>query len=82
MKVYNIRNGKEFFEKVAACKGMVEMVSEEGKRLRLTAGEQSQDLIPMTYFHGEIRELELIFQKSEDCSRILSYLMNKRDLAA
>lgn len=82
MKVYNIKNGKAFFEKLAACEGAVEMVSEEGKRLQITRGGQNPDLIPMTYFRGEIRELELIFQKSEDCSRILAYLMNKRALAA
>lgn len=82
MKVYNIDNGKAFFEKLAGCEGRVEMVGENGKRLLLTEGRQEQELILMTYFNGGIRELELIFQKQEDLSRILSYLMNKRGLAA
>lgn len=82
MKVYNIRNGKAFFEELAACEGAVEMVNEEGKHLQLTAGGETPDLIPMTYFRGEIKEMELTFQKSEDCSKILAYLLNKRDLAA
>lgn len=81
MKVYNIDNGKAFFEELAACKGAVEMVSEEGRHLPLTTGTNGE-MIPMTCFQGAIRELELVFQNEEDCSRIFSYLMNKRGLAA
>ncbi|MFG6332966.1 MAG: polya polymerase [Lachnospiraceae bacterium] len=82
MKVYNINNSREFFEKLTACKGTVELVNEEGKRLRLADGPLTPDTLLMTYFKGTIREMELIFQNSEDCARILSYLMNKRHLAA
>lgn len=74
MKVYNINNGKAFFEELAACKGAVEMVGEDGRHLPITTA--------MTCFQGMIRELELVFADQEDCSRILSYLMNKRGLAA
>lgn len=82
MKVYNIHNGKEFFEKIAACKGTVELVNEKGERMPLTQGLPDAPALPMIYFDGAIRELELFFQNQEDCSRILHYLMNKRHLAA
>ena len=74
MKVYNIRDSREFFEKLAACEGIVEVVQEDGARLPL--------MTPMTCFEGAIREMELFFQNQEDCTRILRYLMNKRNLAA
>lgn len=82
MKVYNIRDSREFFEQLTACKGTVELVNEEGKHLTLLEEPLTPDMMLMTYFQGTIREMELIFQDQEDCSRILHYLMNKRHLAA
>ena len=82
MKIYNIQNGKEFFEKIAACEGTVELVNEKGERLQLTQGHAVPSALPMTYFEGAIREMELFFQNQNDCSRILHYLMTKRHLAA
>ncbi len=82
MKVYNIHNGKEFFKKIAACEGMVELVNEKGERLQLTKGMPDPSTLPMMYFDGAIREMELFFQNQKDCTRILHYLMNKRHLAA
>lgn len=82
MKVYNIQNGKEFFEKIAACEGAVELVNEKGERLQLTQGLPNPSALPLMYFDGAIREMELFFQNQDDCTRILYYLMNKRHLAA
>lgn len=82
MKVYNIQNGKEFFEKIAASEGAVELVNEKGERLQLTRGLPDSSVLPMMYFNGAIHEMELFFQNQADCTRILHYLMNKRHLAA
>lgn len=82
MKVYNIQDSREFFEKLTACKGTVELVNNDGKHLTLMDGTQTPNALLMTYFQGAIKEMELRFQDQEDCSRILRYLMNKRHLAA
>lgn len=82
MKVYNIKDSRAFFEKLTACKGIVEVVDENGKRLPLMAGAPTSELLSMTCFQGVIREMELYFQDQNDCTQILHYLMNKRNLAA
>lgn len=82
MKVYNIQNSRDFFEQLTACRGTVELVNKDGRHLTLIDGPLAPDELLMTYFQGAIKEMELIFQEQEDCSRILNYLMNKRHLAA
>ncbi len=82
MKVYNIRDSREFFEKLTSCSGTVELVNEQGTRFPLPKSSLPSDPWLMTCFQGTIKEMELRFQDAEDLNRILNYLMNKRDLAA
>lgn len=82
MKVYNISDSREFFEKLTACRGTVELVDEKGARLPIPKAPLSSDPGLMTCFRGTIREMELRFQDPEDMDKILHYLMNKRNLAA
>ena len=82
MKVYNIKDSREFFEKLTACKGTVEIVKEDGTRLPPMAGSPTSELQSMTCFQGAIRQMELYFQDQNDCTQILHYLINKRNLAA
>lgn len=82
MKVYNIRNTHEFFERLSNCRGIVELVDESGTKLQLTPGNGKSGLLPFPQIYGEIRQLELSFQDGEDCQNILSYLMNRRNKSA
>lgn len=77
MKIYNIQNGKKFFEQIADCSGSVELVNEEGLHLQVTPGKENPDLLPMTYIHFNINQMELIFENPEDCRNMVSYLSNK-----
>ena len=79
MKVYNIRNTHEFFEKLSGSKGIVELVDKNGVRLPLTAGNGKTAQFPFPQIYGEIDELELCFQYGEDCRRILTYMLNRRN---
>lgn len=76
MKVYNIRDSKKFFEHLAGCKGAVELVNEEGMHLTVIRGKEKADLLPMTYMDGEIKQMELVFERREDCHYVMSYLIN------
>lgn len=76
MKIYNVRNGKEFFKRIAECNGSVELVNEKGLHLQITPGKENPDLIPMNYIHFNIDQMELKFEKPEDCLNIVSYLSN------
>ncbi|MDE6960374.1 MAG: polya polymerase [Lachnospiraceae bacterium] len=82
MKVYNIKDSRDFFEKLSACKGMVEIVTEDKRRIPLITEGAAKELSLMTSFEGTIKEMELFFQNQEDCNRIIQYLINKRHLAA
>lgn len=82
MKVYNIRNSKRFFEHLAGCRGTVELVNENGIHLTVTSGKENADLLPMTYVDGEIRQMELVFERREDCHYIMSYLINLEECTA
>lgn len=76
MKVYNIRNSKKFFERLSGCKGGVELVNENGIHLTVIKGGEQAELLPMTYMDGEIRQMELVFEKKEDVHYMMSYLVN------
>ncbi|MBO5093879.1 MAG: hypothetical protein J6C33_05935 [Lachnospiraceae bacterium] len=82
MKIYNIHNTHEFFERLSACEGKVELIDEKGTRFELLHGKHSSDIIPLFAVYGNIRQIELTFEKAEDCSKIFSYLINKRKASA
>ena len=46
MKVYNITNTREFFNKLSACKGSVELVDKNGLHLELTHGREGLEILP------------------------------------
>lgn len=76
MKVYNITDSKRFFEHLAGCEGVVELVNGEGMHLTVSQGKEKAELLPMTYMDGEIKQMELVFEKQEDCHYMISYLIN------
>jgi len=79
MKIYNIRDSREFFEKLSTCKGKVKLVNENGTQMELTPGTADLNAFPLVYFRGTIREMEVIFQDAEDWRNIVSYLMNMKN---
>ncbi len=82
MKIYNINNTKELFDKLAECQGMVRLVSETGEQLEIQPGKLDKSLLPMLYVQGTIKQIELLFENARDCDRIFNYLVNKRGTAA
>ncbi len=82
MKFYNINNTKELFDKIAACQGLVRLVSETGEQLEIQPGKLDKSLLPMLYVQGTIKQIELLFENARDCDRIFNYLVNKRGTAA
>lgn len=82
MKVYNIGNGKEFLKELTACEGAMELSNGFVQHVRTTPGKQSREMMSLLDSDGRIRQMEIRFHNPSDCDRILSYLMNKRGLAA
>lgn len=82
MKIYNINNTKEFFERLSSCRGMVKLVNENGEQIEINPRKMDSSLLPAVYVQGSIQQMEIIFQDAEDCRNIFSYLLNKRGLAA
>lgn len=81
MKFYNIRNTREFVERLSACKGSVELVDSNGRHLQLNdeTGKTQCFLFPQIY--GEIKQIELFFGDAEDSHRMLLWLLNKNNAA-
>ena len=82
MKIYNIDNTKELFDRLAACQGTVRLVGETGEPVEIQPGKFDKSLLPMLYVQGTIKQMELLFEKTRDCERIFNYLVNKRGTAA
>ena len=78
MKIYNINNSKALFERLASCKGAVDLVKENGEQIRL----QDITSLPLANIQGSIKQMELKFQEAEDCQIIFNYLLNSRNLTA
>ena len=82
MKIYNITNTKELFDKLAACQGTVRLVGETGEQVEIQPGKFDKSLLPMLYVEGTIKQMEILFENVRDCERIFNYLVNKRETAA
>lgn len=75
MRIQNVKDSRRFFRFLAQCTGLVTAVNEAGMHIILTNGNKSPEMLPMTYMDGEIWNLDLKFEKPEDCQRILNYLI-------
>lgn len=82
MKIYNINNTKELFDRLAACQGTVRLVGETGEQVEIQPGKFDESLLPMLYVQGTIKQMELRFENAGDCDLIFNYLVNKRGTAA
>ncbi len=74
MKIQNISDIEGFFKVIDECKGVVELVSEEGDRINLKS-KLSQYLSMATLFsNGYIRELDLVAHDREDIERLIKFM--------
>ena len=78
MKVYGIKNAKEFLKKVDKCKGNVKLLSSEGDRLNLKS-KLCQYIFLSELFKNEetkIPEMELICENKDDVYLLIDYLIS------
>lgn len=74
IKIMNITNPKEFFEKVQSCKGQV-FLKTDGNQLNLKS-KLTQYLVLMEIFDKvEIKEMDLEVEEPKDMGLILDYLV-------
>lgn len=82
MKLYNITDTREFYNRLAACRGTVELMNEEGTERKLLHEGGSRDvLLPLCQVYGKISRIELVFHNDQDRHDILCWLLNKRSIA-
>ncbi len=78
MKIYNINNTTDFFEKLAACRGEVELVDEKnGDNTLLQKQSIRETLVPLSCVQGTISEIQLIFHDHQDFDSIFQWVFNK-----
>ena len=75
MKIKNIKNPKEYFERLKECKGNIELVTQDGDRLNLKS-KLCQYIVMMDIFgDAEIGDIEVFFSQPEDLALVLDYLV-------
>ena len=78
MKLYNINNTTNFFEKLAACQGEIELVDEKsGNKTFLPKESIQETLLPLSLVQGTISEIQLIFHNHQDFDSIFHWVFNK-----
>lgn len=77
MKIENIPDAEHFFAVIDQCKGVVELVSDEGDRINLKSKLSQFMSIPALFSTGYIRELELVASDPADAERIAAYVAKR-----
>lgn len=78
MKIFNIRNTKEFFTKLSECSGQVDILWIDGEITEVKPGRMSSTDIKWDYLDGTLKQIELNFHDPEDLAKMLRYLVNRR----
>ena len=83
MKIYNIENTKPLFEKLSECKGEIDLVGENGRKITLSQKDKNDNLklIAETFVNGSIKELELNFSDGTDAVGVFQYLTGMHNAA-
>ena len=78
MKIYGIKNAKEFLERVDMCKGSVKLLSQEGDRLNLKSKLCQYIFLSELFKNKEtkIPEMELICENKDDVYLLVDYLIS------
>ena len=74
MKLYDV-NVKRLFEEVEKCNGNVELVTENGL-YNLKSKLSQIAAVAKEFAKDTAREVELKFQKPEDCQRFFKFAIN------
>ena len=72
MKIKNIENPEEFLKVIDSCKGRVELITDDGERLKLC---QLVSLSTIFSSAAKIPEMEIVAHELEDSKKIMDYLM-------
>ena len=75
MKIAGIIESAEFFEKVALCKGSVELLTSEGDVLNLKSKLCQYIALTQMFKDAQIGEIEIIVSEPEDMSKIIDFLV-------
>lgn len=78
MKFYNIRQSKDFFERLSECEGVVNIINDDGYAAEFTGNRKDIPDQGLGCFDGSIRQIELKFQKTEDLDKMFRFIMNER----
>ena len=81
MKIYNIRNSRSFFEKLAECRGKVEIIGQNGEIVDFSEKGEKFAGSALSCYSGFIPSIEVRFQYPEDLNNILGFVMNHRNIA-
>lgn len=76
MKIKNIENIDKFFATVDKCEGKVELVSDD-LRLNLKSKLAQYFSLAKIFSDGEIPELELVVDNTNDISRLWDYMVKR-----
>lgn len=72
IKLFNISDLEEFFEKVNECKGEVRLIG-EGLDLDLKSKLAQYFSLAKCFSNGEIHELELMVENEDDMVTLMKY---------
>jgi len=74
MKITNIKNPSQFFDRVAHCKGSVELVTSEGDRLNLKS-TLCQYLALTQMFDEAKMDMELVLSEPSETEILQDYII-------
>lgn len=74
MKIQNVNDVDAFFKVIDACKGPVELISQEGDRINLKSKLSQYLSMASIFSNGYIKELELVAYDKEDIERLIKYM--------
>ena len=77
MKIKNIKNPRELFQKLDTCKGDIELITKEGDRLNLKSKLCQYVMLTDVFANAEIKEMELLFSNPDDVVIILEHLIRE-----
>ncbi len=79
MKVQDITDIDGFFKAVDACRGRVELVTEEGDRLNLKSKLSQYIFMAGIFSNGDLPELEIIACEKADADRLLDFVVKSAE---
>lgn len=74
MKVKNVKDVDKLFKVIDACKGRVELVTNEGDRLNLKSKLTQYVALANVFADKTIGEMELIAHEPEDVQKLVMFM--------